>query len=267
MVGARANVSLRDRAGIDHAPTLASAPEGLSARRVERWLDLPAGAWQRRRLYALRLRGEAFAYLGLLKNDLVVVEPGAREQPGSIVATRGPSGSSLRRIAQWKPTAQRMPTVLELPLRERPSGARVIGTVIGVLRSTGTGALRPVAAGGTRPASRRRQGAARVSEARAAGSARSRPDAICESRNRPGPVSQDYLEEVQSSWLRWISAGREKEPSVRAAQLERWERLEASLSTLCDCLRRTHSSSLRAALQAEATAVVSSIHAEMGRDG
>src|SRR5688572_15179753 len=134
MVSARANASWQDADGVaDHAPTLASAPEGLSARRVERWLDLPAGAWQRRHLYALRLRGDSFASLGLRRNDLIVVEPGGREQPGSIVVTRSPSGNSLKKIRQPVSTERRASNVLELPLRERPANERVVGTVLGVL--------------------------------------------------------------------------------------------------------------------------------------
>src|SRR5688572_460655 len=116
MVGARANASWQDADGVaDHvpalSPTLASAPEGLSARRVERWLDLPAGAWQRRHLYALRLRGESFASLGLLRDDLIVVEPGGREQPGSIVVTRSSSGNSLKKIRQPVSTDGRLSNV------------------------------------------------------------------------------------------------------------------------------------------------------------
>jgi hypothetical protein len=265
MVGARMNEFLRDEAGPDHAPTLASAPDGLSARRVERWLDLPTGAWQRRRLYALRLRGESFAWLGLRKGDLVIVEPGGREQPGSIAVTRGASGTSLRRIAQAV-RPERMPTVLELPLRERTSGERVIGTVIGVLRSTGTGALRPVPAGGSRLASRRNHRMSRKTETRSSVAAR-RPRVVGDPEGaRPAgtPVSEEHLAEVHARWLGWIAERRGSEHGSAPGQLERWERLESSLSTLCDCLRRTHSPSLRTALSAEAAAVVSAIHTEMG---
>jgi hypothetical protein len=264
MVGARTNSFLRDEAGSDHAPTLAAAPDGLSARRVERWLDLPEGAWQRRRLYALRLRGNSFARLGLEKNDVIIVEPGAREQPGSIVVTRGPSGSSLRRIAQLVRAERCMPTVLELPLRERSSGERVIGTVIGVLRSTGTGALRPVAAGGTRPGSRRSHRSINRSDARNVVSSRSKRSDARAGWPSPAPVSEEHLTHVQERWQEWIGRRRRTDGSATPAQLERWDRLESSLSTLCDCLRRTHSPSLRSALSAEASAVVSAIHSEMG---
>jgi hypothetical protein len=264
MVGARTNEFLRDEAGPDHAPTLASAPDGLSARRVERWLDLPTGAWQRRRLYALRLRGESFGWLGLRKGDLVIVEPGGREQPGSIAVTRASSGISLRRIAQIVRTEQ-MPTVLELPLRERTSGERVIGTVIGVLRSTGTGALRPVPAGGSRLGSRRNHRRSRRNDTRSSASARPRSVSPSPVPASVMPVSEEHLAEVHARWRGWIDERRSSHGAASPGQLERWERLESSLSTLCDCLRRTHSPSLRTALSAEASAVVSAIHTEMGR--
>lgn len=264
MVGARTNAFLRDEAGSDHAPTLASAPDGLSARRVERWLDLPEGAWQRRRLYALRLRGSSFARLGLETNDVIIVEPGAREQPGSIAVTRGPSGHSLRRVAQLVRAERRMPTVLELPLRERSGGERVIGTVIGVLRSTGTGALRPVPAGGTRVGSRRSHRSIHRGDARNVASSRPKRAEARTGWPTPAPVSEEHLAYVQERWQEWVARRRNAAGVATPAQLERWERLESSLSTLCDCLRRTHSPSLRSALSAEASAVVSAIHFEMG---
>lgn len=236
----------------DHAPTLAPAPEGLSARRVERWLDLPPGAWQKRRLYALRLKGQAFSALGFLVGDIVVVEPGAREQPGRIVVTRSPNGPSLKRISPAVRSERRMPTVLELPLREKsPAGnEHVVGTVIGLLRPTGTGALRPAALPasrtGTRRPSARPQGAG--------------PD----SRDLPAgePVSLDRLLQTQALWRRWLAMIRESERGTLEGR-ERWERLDASLAALCDCLSRTHSPGLRAALAVEAEAVVSAIRGEM----
>jgi hypothetical protein len=69
---------------------------------------------------------------------------------------------------------------------------------------------------------------------------------------------------VQGRWQAWVGDHRCSDIQATPAQLERWERLESSLSTLCDCLRKTHSPSLRAALSAEASAVVSAIHTEMG---
>lgn len=244
----------------DHsAPTLATAPEGLSARRVERWLDLPPGAWQRRRLYALRLNGQAFAHLGFRAGDLVVVEPGAKEQPGSIVVTRSSQGSSLRRIPPSMHGERRMPTVLELPLKERVlhKGEHVVGTVIGLLRSTGTGALRPVPlALSSRPAHRRRTPSPEP-EARIPLSA-----ASLSAANLEVPLGE--LREVESEWHRWVAAA-DSIDGVRAtpAQRERWDRLDASLLTLCDCLARTHLPELQRALLGEAQSLVKTIREEM----
>ncbi len=240
----------------DRAPTLAAAPEGLSARRVERWLDLPPGAWQKRRLYGLRLKGQGFLHLGLRPGDLVIVEPGAREQSGTIVVTRSPQGPSLKRVAPQAAAEHRIPTVLELPLRERnPShhGEHVVGAVIGVLRATGTGALRPVALSGSRPGMKRRMRARRAST-------------VGEDSTSTGSegISLDRLLRTQQLWRAWVSARRsESPPRLTPAEAERWERLDASLATLCDCLSHTHSPELRTALSIEAGAVVATIREEM----
>lgn len=254
----------------EQAQVLSPPPSGLSARRVERWLDLPPGAWQRRRLYALRIRGSHFEELGLLDDDLVVVEPGGRQKPGSLVATRGPLGSSLKRAAAPVLVHDRMPTVLELPLRERTlgRGEHVIGTVIGVLRATGTGALKAVPfSPAARPQRKRRRSPA----------AARRPSASSAAQ----PCSLDHLLEIRKVWRGWLALHREAESgrAVDKARIdsqsrpsgepgsesrkERWQRLDSSLSTLCDCLLRTQSPALRAALAAEAGAVVSAIEAQM----
>lgn len=247
--------------GADHAPTLAPPPEGLSARRVERWLDLPIGAWQRRHLYALRLTGQAYASLGFCPGDLVVVEPGVTDQPGRIVLTRSRTGQFIKRISTpakrlEAPTSTdwRMPTVLELPLRERtvPRGEHVVGTIIGLLRATGTGALRPVPLLSLRSGSKRRRTPA------------ARPAAMPTVRSScPPPVFSEPLVEAQSEWRLWVDASRRSPAGVTPAEAERWARLDASLATLCDCLAHTHSPSLRAALSAEAGAVVAKIRTEM----
>lgn len=228
-------------------PTLAAAPEGLSARRVERWLDLPPGAWQKRRLYALRLRGRAFAHLGFQPGDLIVVEPGAREQAGSIIVARSAGEFVLRKVIRGSSSGRRLPTVLELPLRERsdPHSERVVGTVIGHLRSTGTGALRPVAPAPSRGRKRHRA---------------QRQPAATPSTLRARPAFDSFLRTLDS-WTEWIEARRHA--NAPAADLENWERLHASLGTLCDCISRTHNPDLRAALFGEAGALAATIHSVM----
>ncbi|HEY2772936.1 MAG TPA: S24 family peptidase [Candidatus Binatia bacterium] len=253
----------REHEAFDATPTLANAPEGLSARRVERWLDLPLGAWQKRRLYALKLRGDSFAYLGLRPGDYVIVEPGSSEQPGRIVVTRGPQGLALRRIAQPHHGGDRhLPTVLELPLREKISSRseRVVGSVIGQLRSTGTGALRPIVIAGSRRRRPLRSGApGHIRDAASlAGCAPSPP---CEAP----AVEPGDLEKVRLRWRSWLDRRHgDGQDAVAGAAYDRLERLDASLATLCDCLARTHSPGLRAALAEEADAVVSAIEQEMG---
>lgn len=241
------------QAHADCAPTLAAAPKGLSVRRVERWLDLPPGAWQRRRLYALRLSGNTFCNLGFQQGDVIIVEPGKGEQPGRIVVTRGARGMSLRRIPSTGVAERRMPTVLELPLREKGAGCaeRIVGIVVGALRATGTGALRPIP--GTTKTRQRRTGR-RVALAPQTVSPRVRSF-----------VSPDELASTRRRWKIWLAVATESETSVPTpSQRERWARLDASLSILCECLARTHSPELRKALTAEAAGVVSAVHREIG---
>lgn len=238
------------------ATPLAPAPEGLSARRVERWLDLPVGAWQRRRLYGLRLRNDAFAALGFRNGDLVVVEPGSRERPGKTVVTRSHDGMSLRRIPLPLPRDNRMPSVLELPLRDpsTATGERIVGTVIGLLRPTGTGALRPV------PLSR-----ASVRVAAARRSPRTW-EVAADSHPQPAGPGLDTLRTVLSDWREWIAARRGSAATTATdARLDHWERLETSLATLCDCLAHTHNTRLRSALAEEAAQLLDEIRRETGR--
>lgn len=136
---------------------LATTAVGLSARRAERWLSLPLGAWHKRRLYALRVGGATFESLGIRLGDFLIVEPGVRERPGQTVVTKKRAALSLKRIPPLRPVP-RLPNVLELPLGSRGthSSITVVGTVIGVIRPTGTGALKPVRS--VMPPSLRRSG-------------------------------------------------------------------------------------------------------------
>ncbi|HXC50733.1 MAG TPA: S24 family peptidase [Candidatus Limnocylindrales bacterium] len=239
----------------DPAPTLATAPEGLSPRRVERWLDLPPGAWQRRRLYALRVKGTAFEGLGFRRGDFVIVEPGARQQPGTIVVTRSQLGVSLKRVASHstRPSAgdRRMPTVLELPLRDRSAeiSEHIVGSVIGRLRATGTGALRPVALYSARP---KKRGEPRDAT----------PDRSAAPTN--ADLSPDTLGRLHDQWQKWLRTRRESGESM-AEELERWDRLDGSLAALCECLARTHNTELRAALLDEAATLTATAVGEMRR--
>ncbi len=240
----------------DHAPTLAPAPEGLSARRVERWLDLPPGAWQRRRLYALRLRGESFVSLGFREGDLVIVEPGSRERPGKTVITRSASSLGLKRIPLPPQHDGRMPNVLELPLWPRvlDNSERVVGTVIGLLRSTGTGALRPVSLSRPRP---------RPASAR---HGLRQPEVASERRVGEAKLSVESLRAELTEWRSWIARAADAQSAAHShPHTNRWERLEGSLATLCDCLAHTHNPRLQAALLEEAAILLGEIGSEMGR--
>ncbi len=229
------------------APTLAPTPVGLSARRAERWLCLPPGAWQKRRLYALKVGGETFESLGIRIGDFLIVEPGARERPGQTVVTKNSSILSIRRIPLPSPSNQ-IPSVLELPLRQRTakSPARVIGTVIGVIRPTGSGALKPVLTA-ARPSARR---------------TRRDPDVVS-SRQSPGerPSRRDpRSDDARSASLRrfltesWPLAGSIAGDGL-GAQGDASERWRLRLSALLRCEQQATDPRIRGALLDEAAGV------------
>ena len=140
--------------------------------------------------------------------------------------------------------------MLELPLRERAVevSEHVIGSVLGGLRATGTGALRPIALQG--PKSRAR---AKVRE-----NETKMPEAAS-----PG-VSPELLERTHEQWREWFERVRD-DGRAASGDLERWERLDGSLGALCECVSRTHNPILRAALLHEASGVVSEVTSELRR--
>lgn len=239
------------------SPSLASAPDGLSARRVEHWLELPPGAWQRRRLYALRVNGTSFESIGLRGGDIVVVEPGAHDRPGRLVVTRSSRGVGIRRIPVPRPPVvdRRMPTVLELPFTQPQFERhdRVVGAIIGILRPTGTGALRPVPLSAPRIVRRGRHHDSSFDLASRETPSASRPESFGD------------LHAIREEWHQWMAQHRHECCSSAGGRerIERWERLDASLHALCDCLDRTHSANLRAALAEQTRAVIAAIRAEM----
>lgn len=216
-------------------PTLALPPVGLSARRAERWLDLPPGAWQKRRLYALKVGTESYDPLGVRRGDFVIVEPGARERPGQLVVTKTQAALSLRRIPLANPRVE-MPTALELPFGSSRSkyACRVVGTVLAILRPTGTGALKPVRLGTRNPP--RRSGSL---------AQRARPQA-------PDTASND----LRAARLRRLLETSEPVTSFGAGQSrprddirERWR---SRLATLLVCQAHAHDPGVRSALLDEA---------------
>lgn len=226
------------------APTLAPTPVGLSARRAERWLGLPAGAWQKRRLYALKVRRETFETLGIRIGDFLIVEPGARERPGQMVVTKGRTSLSIRRIPLPTPSTQ-IPSVLELPLRHRAaeSPARIVGTVIGVIRPTGSGALKPVLNAARPSLHRTRRG----------NSVRPCPGPPLARRDLHGDDA------TVAGLRRLLAESRPLRGSIDengfGVQVETWERWRLRLSTLLSCQELARDPKVRAALLDEAANV------------
>lgn len=248
------------QASNDPTPTLATAPEGLSARRCERWLDLPPGAWQRRRLFALRLTGGNMPSLGLREGDFLIVEPGAKEQPGTIVVTRSGGTCSARRVpSAHHPNGQaRIPTVLELPLRERSrphQAAHVIGTVLGHLRPSPEGVLRPVPLVGIRRRTPR-PGAVRLHE-QVAGIVDPRHPA--KEALQPGQPDLAEIRRAEHRWHHWIEQARSQ--GLDRERTSRLDRLDHALTALCECLERTRTGPLQSALREEARNLLAALEA------
>jgi len=231
-------------------PQLAPTPVALSARRAERWLDLPPGAWQKRRLFALRVAADRFESLGVRSGDFVIVEPGARERPGQLVVTRQTGTLSIKRLPTAIP-AGRLPSVLELPFRRSPSkdAARVVGTVLGVIRPTGTGALKPIRT--TSSGSHRKCGSTSLSETQDA-----QPHALDLTGNDSKAARLQRILEASQPVTRITEGSR-----VCRDFSERWR---ARLSTLLLCQARAHDPRIRAALLDEAASAAR--HLRPGRE-
>jgi hypothetical protein len=132
----KAKTSYRaDRTGSDDNATAVRAEcalerlhplrDGLAPATVERMLHLAPGAWGRRRLYALRVRTADLSVYGVAREDVLIAEPGAREQPGQLVLVRSEGRLELFRLPV-RPT----PRAGQTPSLPFPSVRRVVATVI-----------------------------------------------------------------------------------------------------------------------------------------
>ncbi len=229
---------------------LARPTADLAADRVEQCLSLPAGAWARRRLYALRATNGAFASLGVRLDDFLIVEPGPRETPGHLVVTRSLKGIGLQRVPQTHAARGRTATI---SFGSLASGAgvgrngpaeRTVGTVIGVVRVTANGVPRAVSIAPSRFVA-------------AKGSApRSATDPL---DPRALEAAQRAMDRTLGSWRRWLSRHREL-AGLDSNRWREWKRLDAHLATLVECLELSHGPRLAKALIDEARPVMREMH-------
>ena len=242
------------------SPTLAGSRERLSAARVERLLGLPAGAFKKRRLYALRLLSESLPLLGAVRGDHLIVEPGRRLEDGRMAVVRAGSALTVRRVAR-DPEGRLILAPADPELLPFPSAAgrqTVVGTVIGTVsgqpRNSRTRDERHGSIHGQSPV---QKGLLRAPPARHLGWRSSR---LAATGGREGPeLARRRLLSNLEMWRSWQGGTARRRSPNRYCQ-----RLENRLSTLLLCMEQTGSgdpSGLADALAHEADSVVR----DMGR--
>ncbi len=223
-------------------------------------MGLVEGAWERRRLYALRVRTGAFRKLGIRPGYLLVVEPGARERPGQVVLWRSRRAMGLRRITENAPVDDGS-GILPLPFPSsangtsqataEPADAKTVGTVVALLRAT--------VSGGLRASNLHRAAPARRQPARRSPRIEGLSPAEIEARRQSAAASLEI-------WRDWGTA-MEGRPRTAFKVTRRWRELETNLSTLIDCVGVSRDCRLAAALVAEAERVAARLMREIERAG
>ena len=133
-------------------PLLGTVAAGLPFRAfpVTEVLELPAGLWNGRRVFALRVRGASMIDEGIHDGDYLIVEPRETAEYGQTVVAEVDGCVTVKRLYQERDGQVRLqPANPEmLPLVVPATRVRVVGAVVGVFRRQG---FRPPAAGRPRP--------------------------------------------------------------------------------------------------------------------
>ena len=253
MLVANGNPSFSASAALPPGPRLGPPSQLPSAHGLEVLLGLPAGAWTARRLYALTTRTPAYSALGVRCGDHLVVEPGQRERPGQLVATRGRSGLALRMIDDPTRTQREaelgvLPLFSGAELESVGGAARTVGTVLAILRPDDVGRLRVIQAGHHRR-QRNQQPHPDAPPPKPVGSG---PGSINRA-NLPLPERTADFDRVLDGWRRWAEG---EADGLGPRTREKTQQLEHKLSTLVGCLHVTHNPRLAEALSVEAAQVV-----------
>jgi len=141
-------------------PLLGAVAAGVPFRAfpVEEVLELPAGLWNGRRVFALRVRGSSMIDEGIHDGDYLIVEPRETADSGQMVVAEVDGGVTVKRLFTEKDGQIRLqPANPEmLPLVVAATRVRVVGAVVGVFRRQG---FRP-------PATRRPRAVASAADGR-----------------------------------------------------------------------------------------------------
>jgi repressor LexA len=122
-------------------PLLGTVAAGLPfhAFPVEGALELPAGLWNGRRIFALRVRGASMIDEGIRDGDYLIVEPRETAEAGQTVVAEVDGGVTVKRLFKEKDGQVRLqPANPEmLPLVIAAERVRIVGAVVGVFRRQG----------------------------------------------------------------------------------------------------------------------------------
>lgn len=124
----------------------------LPAFQVLESIDVPGGTWQRRDVFALRVRGTSMLDDGILDGDYLVVEPRTDVRDGQTVVAEVDGHATVKRFYRERDGAIRLQPATDrmLPLIVRGDRVRIRGIVVGVLRKQGFRARIPAPAAGRR---------------------------------------------------------------------------------------------------------------------
>jgi SOS-response transcriptional repressor LexA len=122
-----------------------AAGSPLPAFQVLESIDVPGGSWQRREVFALRVRGTSMIEDGILDGDYLVVEPKTDVRDGQTVVAEIDGHATVKRFYRERDGAVRLQPANDrlLPLVLRGERVRIRGVVVGVLRKQGFRAPAP----------------------------------------------------------------------------------------------------------------------------
>ena len=106
---------------------------------VEGTLELPAGLWGGRTVFALRARGSSMIDEGIRDGDYLIVEPRETADVGQTVVAEVDGGVTVKRLCREKDGRLRLQPANPdmLPLVVAPQRVRIVGVVVGVFRRQG----------------------------------------------------------------------------------------------------------------------------------
>jgi hypothetical protein len=201
----------------------------LSATLAERELGLPAGAWNRRRLFALRVLTSDFAECGFSKGDFLIIEPGAAAVPGRLVVVRAEDALELHRVTRDRRGDIETTAPNGLPFPKHIRRSRIVGTVIGSLEKLPA----PKTTGRSLP-----------------GANRTKSEDIVTVAPQLRAANVDVLNGNLARWTAWSSGV--KAPAISRSA----DRLGKRLRVLASCLEVASESHLYSALIGEVNKVV-----------